>query len=510
MSRARCNVSAHRTEWTERLISLAKWQENPYPARLSEQLENGVVRCHLSPRNCKIRPGQHGFCMVRANHDGHLVSLNYGRSVHATEETIETEAVFHYAPGEPILSMGNIGCMLNCDYCHNWKTSQARYVSDNDVHYYSPEDVVDIAKRHGIRVISWTYNDPVVWHEFVTETAKLAQQEGIVNLFKSAFFISPEAIEELIPVIDIFSISVKSMDPRYYRKLTKGWIEPVLEGTRLVYQAGKHVEVSTLMVTDLSDNDTTARAIANFVGEELDATVPLHFVRFHPDYKMTDSRRTPVERLESARALAHEMGIQNVYLGNVYDTEATNTTCSHCGSLQVTRYGLNAQLIGVDANGDCRACGMPTTLRLMPPVPRPLPTPIIPADFRVADFKWHGDVRSLHIQLLNDSPETKVVYQRRIGDPEIGTGWTALTLNSGESYRFAAAKATPDEVGVEVAIPPADVNCSLHEVFDRAHFPTVEVASGTLNGDVTPFPSFAGTARSDRVLLDTSTQGEAL
>ncbi|MGG8409316.1 radical SAM protein [Streptomyces sp. 12297] len=99
--------------------------------------------------------------MVRANHDGRLVTLNYGRSVHATEETIETEAVFHYAPGARILSMGNVGCMLNCDYCHNWKTSQARYVEDKDVYQYTPEEVVDIAVRHGIKVISWTYNDPV-------------------------------------------------------------------------------------------------------------------------------------------------------------------------------------------------------------------------------------------------------------------------------------------------------------------------------------------------------------
>ena len=150
------------------------WQETSHPARLEEILDNGVVRCHLSPRNCTMREGQHGFCGVRANRGGRLVSLNYGKSVHATEETIETEAVNHYAPGERILSMGNIGCMMNCSYCHNWKTSQAKYVSDKDVFYYTPEQVVDIATRHGIRCLSWTYNDPVVWHEFVRDTARLA------------------------------------------------------------------------------------------------------------------------------------------------------------------------------------------------------------------------------------------------------------------------------------------------------------------------------------------------
>ena len=428
--------------------------------------------------------------MVRANRDGRLVSLNYGRSVHATEETIETEAVFHYAPGEPILSMGNIGCMLNCDYCHNWKTSQARFVSDDDVHYYTPTEVVDIARRHQIRVLSWTYNDPVVWHEFVTETAALARKAGMVNLFKSAFFISREAIEELIPVIDIFSISVKSMDPRYYRKLTKGWIEPVLEGTKQVYRAGKHVEVSTLMVTDLSDDEKTARAVATFIGEELDASVPLHFVRFHPDYKMTDTRRTPVSRLEHARRTAMEMGIRHVYLGNVYDTDATTTTCHSCGHEQVTRYGLNARMVGVAMDGTCALCGETADLKLLDRRAHQQRVPELPSGERLqhAEFRWHGDVRSLHVQVRNDTGVEQLVYQRRFGTDTEGE-WTRLQLLPGESYRFIAAKASPGELGVTVAIP-AGVRSSLHEVFDRAHFPTVEVTKGSLNDDVSPLPSY--------------------
>lgn len=469
---------------------MQSWRDDPYPARLGEALGDGVVRCHLSPRNCRIRPGQHGFCMVRANRDGKLVTLNYGRSVHATEETIETEACFHYAPGERILSMGNIGCMLNCDYCHNWKTSQARFVADEDVYHYTPEEVVDIAKRHGIRVLSWTYNDPVVWHEFVTETAALAREAGMVNLFKSAFFISPEAIEELLPVIDIFSISVKSMDPKYYRKLTKGWIEPVLDGTEMVYKAGKHVEVSTLMVTDLSDDENTARAISTFVGERLDPSVPVHFVRFHPDYKMTDSKRTPIDRLERAREVALGMGIHHVYLGNVYDTDATTTRCRNCGEVEVTRYGLNAHLVGVDGAGACLNCGTDANLRLLPTPAAREQVPDLPdIPLHPSSFDWHGDVRSLHVQVRNDADEEKSVYQRRFGPNGADDNWTVLRLQPGESYRFIAAKATPDEAGVEVVVPP-EVRNSLHEVFDRAHFPTVEVDAGALNDDVSPLPSF--------------------
>lgn len=467
-----------------------KWQEYGYPARLEERLDNDVVRCHLSPRNCRIRPGQHGFCMVRANRDGRLVSLNYGRSVHATEETIETEAVFHYEPGARILSMGNIGCMLNCDYCHNWKTSQARFVDDKDVYYYTPEEVVDIAVRHGIKVLSWTYNDPVVWHEFVVETARLAQQQGIVNLYKSAFFISPEAIEELIPVIDIFSISIKSMDPKYYRKITKGWIEPVLDGTEMVYRAGKHVEVSTLMVTDLSDNEKTARDMANFVLGRLGPEVPTHFVRFHPDYKMTDTIRTPVERLERARIVAKEMGVHHVYLGNVYDTESTNTWCRNCGELLVTRYGLTASILGVDAEGVCTNCGTSANMRRIPDVPSVPVVADLPngINFDVASFDWHGDIRALHVQVRNDSATTDRVYHRRHRSGG-ESPWQVIEMAPGESYRFIAAKSLPDELGVTVAVPPTCTS-SLHQVFDRAHFPTTTADSGTLNADITPLPLY--------------------
>ncbi|MFE7527517.1 AmmeMemoRadiSam system radical SAM enzyme [Kitasatospora sp. NPDC057542] len=477
-------------------MSQRTWDNQPRPARLEERLDDDVVRCHLSPRNCRIRPGQHGFCMVRANRDGRLVTLNYGRSVHATEETIETEAVFHYAPGARILSMGNVGCMLNCDYCHNWKTSQARHVEDKDVYHYTPEEVVDIAVRHGIKVISWTYNDPVVWHEFVVETAALAKAAGIVNLYKSAFFISGEAIEELIPVIDIFSVSIKSLDPKYYRKITKGWLEPVLEGTEQVFRAGKHVEVSTLMVTDLSDDETTAREMATFVGERLSPDVPTHFVRFHPDYKMTDTIRTPVDRLERARKIALDMGLNHVYLGNVYDTESTNTWCHRCGQLQITRYGLNADLVGLDGDGACVGCGARAPIVLLPDARSRTRVPELPAEgLDLARFDWHGDVRALHVQVRNTSDAPVRAYHRRYGDPAAEQSWQVIDLAPQESFRYIAAKSTAGEVGVQVAVP-SQCTSSLHQVFDRAHFPTVEASAGTLNEDVSPLPLFQPRTRS--------------
>lgn len=477
---------------------MADWkdQHDPYPAQLEERLEDGVVRCHLSPRNCRIRPGQHGFCMVRANRDGRLVSLNYGRSVHATEESIETH-IYHYAPGTRILAMGNMGCMLNCDYCHNWKTSQARFVEEKDVHVYTPEQVIDIAKRHGIRVLTWTYNDPVVWHEFVTETSALARQAGIVTLFKSSLFITMEALEELLPVIDIFSISIKSMNPAVYRRLTKGRLEPVLEATKRVYQAGKHMEMSVLMVTDTTDDEDTARAVANFVGNELGPEVPTHYERFHPDYKMANTIRTPIDRLMRAREIAREMGLHHVYVDNVYDTDATNTWCRYCGCLQVERFGLSARQVGVTPDNRCAGCGQPTDImRLNTPDPGRARVECLPGGERLefASVKWHGDIRSLHIQVQNTGQDPQQVFERRFGENESG-GWAVLPLLPGESYRFIASQAHPGEEGVEIAVPPG-CQSSLHEVFDRAHFPTLDLDDQPFDaGDLLPFPRYEPQSR---------------
>ncbi|HYO54517.1 AmmeMemoRadiSam system radical SAM enzyme [Archangium sp.] len=469
----------------------AKWRHTHQQARLEEILPNGVVRCHLSPRNCTLREGQHGFCGVRMNRNGRLVTLNYGKSVHATEETIETEAVNHFSPGERILSMGNIGCMLNCAYCHNWKTSQAKYVEDKDVYHYTPEQVVDIALRHGIRMLSWTYNDPVVWHEFVRETAMLARQKGLMNLYKSAFYITPEAVEELLPLMDIFSISLKAIDEEYYRKYTTGRLQPVLDGIKQVYRAGVHLEVSNLMITDISDDEGSARKMADWVLKELDATVPLHFVRFHPDYRMRDTVRTPIPRLIRAREVALEMGVEQVYLGNVYDTPFSNTYCKDCGTLLIDRFGLNAKAEGLDEKGCCRKCGRNAHVKMRGPVGAPSFVETIPASevLERKTFQWHGDVRSLHVQARNASAQPVKLYVRRTLSN--GTApWRVVQLSPQESFRFIIAQSMPNETGCEVLLPK-DLQTNLHEVFDRAHFPTVSIEqTGIQSTDVTPLPAY--------------------
>lgn len=468
------------------------WQPSNHPARLWSKLEDGKVQCHLSPRNCKIGEGQAGFCRVRQNVGGELVTLNYGRAVHVTQESIETEAVFHYAPGAGILSLGNIGCMMNCDYCHNWKTSQARFVDGADVRHYTSEQVVQTALERGIPVLSWTYNDPVVWHEFVLDTGRLARQHGLKNLFKSAFFISMEGAAELCEVIDIFSVSLKSMDEAWYRKISKGWLPPVLDATRFVFEQGKHVEISTLMVTDANDSEDDARRLTDWVLTNLSAEVPVHFVRFHPDYKYTHVGRTPIDRLTRAREVAMSMGLKYCYVGNVYGHEGANTYCPSCQHLLVERFGLNTWRRGLMEDGRCECCGAAQSFVMVPGIrAAAVDVPFageVPGGLEERRLDWRGDVQACHVEVENSDTEAASVYYWRLSD-DGGEGPFSTRAKAGESHRFIISKSSPDEAGIRLQFP-AGLRVRIFEVFDRAHFPTVDVDAGRSSTDRMPLPLY--------------------
>ena len=455
-----------------------QWTISNHPARLWTPMDDDRVVCHLSPRNCTLREGQYGFCGVRRNIGGKLVTLNYGCATQMTLESIETEAVFHFAPGAEILSLGNLGCMMNCDYCHNWQTSQAKFVSRGDVHYYTPEQVVDYAAEQGVSILSWTYNDPVVWHEFVLDAGRLARERGMTNLYKSAFFISLEGARELCEVVDIFSVSLKTMNEALYRKISKGWLPPVLDATRLVYEEGKHVEISNLMVTDSNDSVDEAKALAEWVLENLSDRVPLHFVRFHPDYKYTHVGRTPIDRLYAAREAALEMGIKYCYLGNVYDDQAGTTLCSECGVTLVKRYGLNTEVVGLDSNGNCQACGASADMR-GPIVPR-LADKLVTTALDTADAQqeinvvWEDDVNACHVEVVNglsahDNDGVTVLYSRLAPD---GTSRGPFAKQFvGRHHRFILSKAADDEIGICLELDERH-GVQVFRVFDRAHYPT--------------------------------------
>ena len=476
------------------------WQQEGHPADFWEKGLGDSVVCRLSPRNCRIPEGGAGFCGVRVNRGGALLTLNYGKSVAATEESIETEAVFHFAPGARILSMGNIGCMMNCTYCHNWQTSQAGYVEDKQVHYYTPEEVIGECLARNIKVISWTYNDPVVWQEFVVSTSRLARQEGIRTLYKSAFYISAPAIEELLEVIDIFSVSLKSMDPEFYRRVTKGRLQPVLDGIRQVHASGRHLELSNLLVTDANDTGESPLKIAEWMLEHLTPEVPLHYVRFHPDYKYTHVDRTPLDRLDTAREGAIELGLKYVYLGNVYDNEAVNTRCPNCGRTLVERYGLRADVVGLTANGACVNCSARVPVREIG-LASESQSPAMPDDvLREAshlEFNWHGGINAIHVEVHNPTPAVAYLVAQGVGGSDDGQVLRTMRLAPGHEYRAMVSKSSTGQSGVKLVADRALV-VKTYEVFDRAHFPVASTSEVPNVDDRTPSSTFLGMPRVGR------------
>jgi pyruvate formate lyase activating enzyme len=465
------------------MTSQKKWQQTGHPARLWHTLENGRVLCELCPRQCEIASGRSGICRVRRNEGGALVSLNFGKSVPMTQEFIESEAVYHYAPGESILSLGNIGCMLRCDFCQNWSTSQARFVTDKQVACYQPEEIVDYALRHGIRMLSWTYNDPVVWHEFVLDTARLARERGLKNLYKSAFYISEQGIDDLLEVMDIFSISLKSMQETFYRKHTGGRLQPILDGIQQVYAARKsgrapHLEISNLCVTGRNDTLAESRLVTDWMLKNLDPGIPLHYVRFHPDYRYTQVARTSPAFLEEARKQALADGMQHVYVGNVWGTPSANSCCTQCGALLVQRGQMVSRSFLVE--GACPQCG--ASFPIIDPWRQSAPDSAqnIPPNFISSDHRFRGPIRACHVQ---QESETEIFWQfiSASGDPVPGR------IGSSACTRFMLSKNDDAAAGVRLWHTP-DKTVQVFELYDRAHFPVLDAARTCGHGEDIPMP----------------------
>ena len=416
------------------------------------------VQCTLSPRECKIPNGGLGFCGVRYNDNGELRTLNYGKSVEITQETIETEGVFHAYPGNRILSLGNIGCMMHCDFCQNWSTSQARLVADSSIHQYTPEQIVKTALDHNINIISWTYNDPVVWQEFILETAKLAQQAGLKNLYKSALYINPKPLEELFDVIDIFSISLKSMNDRFYQKYTKAHLKPVLDGIEAIYKAGKHLEVSNLVVTGRNDYLEETDKVAHWVKEYLSPEVPLHYVRFQPSYRYTQVKETSKVFLEQARQSALNIGIKHVYLGNLEETPYSHSYCQ-CGFTLVERYGLNTK-VHININGHCPQCGIKAPILLSQ---QKHTTIHIPNDYEEQIIPWTDSVATVRLEINSND----IFYYQFINKQQQASS----PIHDIGIRRHVVSRFGKDNWGLRVWIAPTN-QLTVTPIIARAHYPT--------------------------------------
>ncbi|MFQ6676092.1 MAG: AmmeMemoRadiSam system radical SAM enzyme, partial [Fidelibacterota bacterium] len=307
---------------------LAKWWE---------PLERGKVLCTLCPRYCRIGDGQNGFCFVRKNQGGKLYQTAYGTSTGFAIDPIEKKPLNHFLPGTPVLSFGTAGCNLGCRFCQNWDISKARLDETRSL-TATPEEVVRMAIERHCPSIAYTYNDPTIWAEWVMDIATVAREVGIKNVMVTAGYITPQAREEIYPLIDAANVDLKAFTETFYHKLTFSHLTDVLDTISwLVNDTDVWTEITNLIIPGHNDGMDEIAQMVDWILKTVGDEVPLHFTAFHPDFKMMDTPPTPHETLRKARTLAMEKGIKYVYVGNVFDTEGQTTYCPQCHRSLIVR-----------------------------------------------------------------------------------------------------------------------------------------------------------------------------
>ena len=325
-------------------------------AMLYERLFESKVRCNLCNHRCNIKDGNYGICGVRQNRDGSLYSLVYDRIVASHIDPIEKKPLFQFYPGSRAYSIATVGCNFRCKHCQNFDISQlpmerkGHIVGDR----MSPEEIVRQADISGCKSIAYTYTEPTIFFELAYETAKLAHQKGIKNIFVSNGFMTPEALKEISPYLDGINIDLKSFTEGFYKDICGGRLEPVLENIKLAKALGIWVEVTTLIIPTLNDSEDELQKIAEFI-KEVDKAIPWHISQFYPTHKLTTLPRTPVDKLHMAREIGVKAGLYNVYEGNVPGKGNENTYCYGCGELLIERWGYSITKNKIE-QGHCPSC----------------------------------------------------------------------------------------------------------------------------------------------------------
>lgn len=327
----------------------------PHPALFYQVRANQKVKCLLCPRQCEVKPGERGDCGVRENRKGSYYSLAYGNPCAVHVDPIEKKPFFHVLPGTSSYSIATAGCNLHCIFCQNWEISQVKpeetYNQD-----LPPDQVVAGARKSNSPSIAYTYVEPVIFYEYMLDTASLAKKAGILNVCHSAGYISPEPLAKLAAVLDAACIDLKAFDNKFYQELVDGELEPVLNTLKTLRGRGVHVEVVNLVIPQKNDQPEAIRNMCQWIKEELGPLTPVHFSRFFPLHKMKNHFPTPVSTLEEARQTALKAGLKYVYLGNLPGNPAENTHCHNCGKLLIGRRGYTVGEMNLK-DGKCRYCG---------------------------------------------------------------------------------------------------------------------------------------------------------
>lgn len=320
-----------------------------------EKQKEDSVRCLLCPHRCLIRPGEQGICGARGNRDGELHLYTAGIISGYALDPIEKKPLYHYCPGSSILSVGSYGCNLRCDFCQNYHISQNISLAGSQ--RLDPADLVSQATAtRGNIGIAYTYNEPVIWFEYVMESARLASLQGLRNVLVTNGYVNPEPLKELIRFIDAFNIDLKAFNNDFYRRFTGATLQPVLDSIRDVADSGRHLEITTLILPGLNDTADEMRREARWIAENAGRSVPLHLSRYFPMYRRS-TPATPTETILGLREIAAEY-LDYVYTGNMGgDNGGSDTVCPSCHTTVIIRSGYNTRTNGLADDGKCLKCG---------------------------------------------------------------------------------------------------------------------------------------------------------
>jgi pyruvate formate lyase activating enzyme len=320
-----------------------------------EKQDKGII-CTLCPHHCLIQEGKTGICKVRRNVGDQLIAETYGKLSAINFDPIEKKPLYHFHPGKMILSLGSIGCNMKCQCCQNWQISQSAAFDLTGKGTTDPADLILMARSRKQNIgIAYTYNEPTVWFEFMLDTAKLVHDARLKNVMVSNGYLAVEPLQELIPCMDAFNIDLKSFSEEFYRKHTGGRLDPVLQTLKEIRRAGRHLEVTYLVIPSLNDGEDQFRDMVGWIKLELGNNTVLHLSRYHPAYKM-NIEPTTRESLEGFYNIAREK-LHYVYVGNLPSRDFQDTFCTHCGRKVIARSGYEVDIVLLTSGGACRGCG---------------------------------------------------------------------------------------------------------------------------------------------------------
>lgn len=319
------------------------------------EVEGKAIRCQLCPHSCLIPVGRTGICRVRTNKGGRLYAMSYAKVSSIHLDPMEKKPLFHFKPGQPVLSFGGASCNLRCQHCQNFTIAQVG-LGDLPLRTVPPREVPALCRANASEGVAWTYNEPTIWYEYVMDASRQCKEEGLFTVSVSNGYIQEGPLRQLKGVIDAMNIDVKGFTETFYETICNGQLAPVLGSCETAKEMGVHVELTYLIIPTKNDKPNEIEDFCQWVRDRMGVDTPVHFSRFHPDYKMEGIPSTPRSTIETAHAIAVSKGLEYVFIGNMPSEKGENTYCPDCGQVLVRRSGYSVEVTNV-VGGKCARCG---------------------------------------------------------------------------------------------------------------------------------------------------------